>query len=184
MTESQQQCARGDAEFWELLDDVLPGMKQATVKYWQACLTLARQLTRLFALALGLPEDGLDNLVTFPGGDGSINFYPTMAPPTASDESESIGLGSHTDFGSFTILYQDEVGGLEVINADGQWVQAVPVPGTFVVNIGDFLMRMTNDRWKSTVHRVVVNRSGRDRISMPFFMSKSRVFSQIPCSAC
>lgn len=70
----------------------------------------------------------------------------------------------------FTILLQDDTGGLDVLNANAEWVPAPPIPGTFVVNIGDFLMRLTNDRFLSTVHRVK-NVSGRDRYSMPFFFS-------------
>lgn len=68
----------------------------------------------------------------------------------------------------FTVLLQDDVGGLEVLNANANWVPAPPIPGTFVVNVGDFLMRTTNDRFLSTVHRVK-NVSARDRYSMPFF---------------
>ncbi|EGY18972.1 2OG-Fe(II) oxygenase [Verticillium dahliae VdLs.17] len=62
----------------------------------------------------------------------------------------------------------DDVGGLQVLNREGQWIRASPVPGTFVVNIADYLQRITNDLYVSTVHRAV-NRSGRERISMPFF---------------
>ncbi|KAF3359854.1 hypothetical protein VdG1_05063 [Verticillium dahliae VDG1] len=66
------------------------------------------------------------------------------------------------------MLWQDDVGGLQGLNREGQWIRASPVPGTFVVNIADYLQRITNDLYVSTVHRAV-NRSGRERISMPFF---------------
>lgn len=68
------------------------------------------------------------------------------------------------------MLHQDNTGGLDVLNANAEWVAAPPTEGTFVVNIGDFLMRLTNDRFLSTVHRVK-NISGKDRYSMPFFFS-------------
>ena len=65
---------------------------------------------------------------------------------------------------------QDDVGGLEVLNANAQWVAAKPVGGAFVVNVGDFLMRLTNNKFLSTVHRVT-NTSGKERYSMPWFCS-------------
>jgi isopenicillin N synthase-like dioxygenase len=68
------------------------------------------------------------------------------------------------------MLFQDDVGGLEVLNANGYWVPAPPVPGTFVINVGDFLMRLTNKKFLSTVHRVS-NKSGKERYSMPWFCS-------------
>ncbi|EEY21475.1 gibberellin 3-beta-dioxygenase [Verticillium alfalfae VaMs.102] len=90
------------------------------------------------------------------------------ASANGGDGPAEVSIGSHTDFQLFTMLWQDDVGGLQVLNRDGQWIRASPVPGTFVVNIADYLQRITNDLYVSTVHRAV-NRSGRERISMPFF---------------
>ena len=78
------------------------------------------------------------------------------------------GVGEHTDYGLLTILRQDDVGGLEIKTASG-WIAAPPVAGSFVCNIGDMLERMTGGLYKSTPHRVTLNTSGRDRISLPFF---------------
>ncbi len=83
--------------------------------------------------------------------------------------AHDVGLGSHTDLQCFTLLWQDMIGGLLVLNRAGEWIKATPIPGTIVVNIGDFLMRMTNDKWQSTVHRVEVNKSLEPRGSMPLF---------------
>lgn len=68
------------------------------------------------------------------------------------------------------MLLQDDVGGLEVLNANAHWIPATPIPGTFVINVGDFLMRLTNRKFLSTVHRVA-NKTGKERYSMPWFCS-------------
>lgn len=163
----------GDGDFWKALN-AFPDFKHATVTYYQACLTLARKMVRVFALALDQPEDAFDGMSTFPGANGTINFYPPVRVSTENENGaeDSIGIGSHTDIQSFTLLYQDDVGGLNILNLDDEWIEATPVPGTFIVNIGDFLMRMTNDRWKSTVHRVNTNRSEKPRISLPLFFGE------------
>lgn len=124
-------------------------------------MKLARRLVRVFALALDLPEEYFDSLTTYPGSDGVFNYYPGVLGAQAALD-EDIGLGSHTDLQCFTLLWQDSLGGLQVLTKDGQWIKASPVPETFVVNIGDYLMRLTNDRFQSTVHRVY-NRSSLDR---------------------
>jgi isopenicillin N synthase-like dioxygenase len=148
----------------------LEGFKAASIDYWSACVTLARKLIRIFALSLDLPESYFDSLTTFPGADGVYNYYPATPPERRSQGKLDIGLGSHTDFQCFTLLWQDMSGGLQVLNKDSEWIWATPVEGTFVVNIGDFLARLTNDRYNSTVHRAY-NRGCTDkhRLSMPFF---------------
>lgn len=149
----------------------LPGFQEDMLAYWQQCLTLARRLIRVFALALDLPETYFDHLVTFPGADGVLNYYPKNEEPATRDDGNvavDVGIGAHTDLQSFTLLWQDMIGGLQVLTKDGQWIKVPPIEDTFVVNIGDFLMRLSNDRFKSTVHRVY-NRALVDRYSMPFF---------------
>lgn len=159
---------KGEEFVWDATNH-LPGFKADVLAYWRECLTLARRLIRVFALALELPETYFDDIVTYPGADGVFNFYPA-ASESAADETAAIdvGLGAHTDLQSFTLLWQDAVGGLQVLTKEGQWVKVPPVQDSFVVNIGDFLMRLSNDRFKSTVHRVF-NRAPVDRYSMPFF---------------
>ncbi len=144
----------------------LPGFKDACLTYWGECLKLARKLVRIFALALELSEDFFDSVTTYPGADGVFNFYPAMTAEQATTSAD-VGIGSHTDLQCFTLLWQDTIGGLQVLTKEGQWIKASPIKGTFVVNIGDYLMRLTNDRMKSTVHRVY-NRSTVDRYAFSF----------------
>ncbi|KAJ5313007.1 hypothetical protein N7508_003837 [Penicillium antarcticum] len=95
--------------------------------------------------------------------------YP--AQPKDTDEKLNRGIGAHTDFGCITLLLQDEVDGLQVLDAPtGQWLDVKPVPGAYVVNLGNLFMRMANDKYKSNTHRVI-NKSARERYSIPFFFS-------------
>ena len=157
---------KGEDLVWERTVH-LGGFKDATITYWQHCLHLARRLVRLFALALDLPEDYFDNVTTNPGADGLYIHYPGV-PKHKIEETPDVGIGSHTDIQCITLLWQDMSGGLEVLSAKGEWLQATPIEGTFVVNIGDFLQRLSNNKFKSTVHRVY-NLQESSRYSMPFF---------------
>ncbi|KAJ9607081.1 hypothetical protein H2200_008153 [Cladophialophora chaetospira] len=161
-----QPYIRGENYVWEGTQH-LPDFKDGCITYWQECLKLARRLVKIFALSLDLPEDYFDSVTTYPGSDGVFNYYPAMSAENAA-KSQDIGIGSHTDLQCFTLLWQDMNGGLQVLSREGEWIKASPIEGTFVVNIGDYLMRLTNDRMKSTVHRVY-NHSTIDRYSMPFF---------------
>lgn len=161
-----------DSHIWS--DVGLPEFRPAILSYYQSCLAFSRRLIRIFALALDLPEDFFDPVTRYPGGDCALNFYPGHGKAPISDLDE-VGLGAHTDLQIFTILWQSEHRGLQVLNGDNEWVYAMPIPGTLVVNIGDFLMRVTNDRLKSTVHRVVQH-GEYDRYSMPFFFGKKHSF--------
>lgn len=159
----------------------LPGFQDTCLVYWAECLKLARKLVRIFALALDLSEDYFDRVTTYPGADGVFNFYPAMTFKQAM-ASTDVGIGSHTDLQCFTLLWQDMIGGLQVLTKEGQWIKASPIEGTFVVNIGDYLMRLTNDRMKSTVHRVF-NRSTVDRYVFPILvlhclLDKSALYAQ------
>ena len=145
---------RGENSVWEGTEH-LPGFKDRCILYWQDCLKLSQRLVRILPLCLDLPEEYFDSVTTYPGSDGVFNYYPaTSAVNEAAARGQDLGLGSHTDLQCFTLLRQDMNGGLQVLNRDGEWIKASPIKGTFVVNIGDYLMRLSNDRLKSAVHRV------------------------------
>ncbi|KAJ5548078.1 hypothetical protein N7513_005312 [Penicillium frequentans] len=146
----------------------IPDFKATNLEFYQSRLALSRKMIRIFALALGMPEDYFDSVTTRPGADGLFVHYPGT-PETVDDVSIDVGIGAHTDFQCVTILWQDMSGGLQVLSASDEWLDAKPIPDTLVVNIGDFLQRLSNNRFKSTVHRVY-NRQTTSRYSMPFFL--------------
>lgn len=133
---------------------------------------LAGRLMRIFATALALPEDYFEDKI-----DDHFNTCPSNNYPVVEDDPlpGQIRCGAHTDFGGLTILaFNDAPGGLEVLMADGSWVGPSVAPGQLVVNLGDMMQRWTNDRWKSTVHRVVnpaaEQRSASLRQSIGYFL--------------
>jgi isopenicillin N synthase-like dioxygenase len=143
----------------------LPGFREPVYGYYEAIRELGRDLFRAFALALDLPEGYFEPMISKPLGQMRLIHYP---PDPSADAPTRWGIGPHTDYECFTILLQDDVGGLELMNAEGEWIAAPPIADTFVVNVGDMMARWTNDLYASTLHRVV-NRSGRERYSFPFF---------------
>lgn len=147
----------------------LPGFREGLYKYHRQLLRLSRRLIRIFALALHLPEDYFDEYVRRPEAGMRILHYPEQKHTV----DEQNGIGAHTDVECFTIVTQDATSGLEVLSKTGTWVKAEPIPGSFVVNIADCFMRQTNDFFVSTVHRVI-NKSGRERYSAPFFFGFDR----------
>ena len=145
----------------------LPGFRETVLAYMDAMAALAERMLRAFAVALDVPAEMLLEKFRKPLSQLRLMHYPPQ-PPQSLKEAQ--GVSPHTDTGAFTILAQDANGGLEVRMRDGAWAPATPIPGAFVINIGDSVMRWTNDRFVSTPHRVV-NRSGKDRISLPYFVN-------------
>jgi polar amino acid transport system ATP-binding protein len=145
----------------------LGGLRETVLEYMAAMTQLGHAVMRGIALGLGLPSDYFaarytsEPLVLF-----RIFDYPSRPVPPGTDARW--GVGEHTDYGLLTLLWQDEVGGLQVKTRQG-WIDAPPLDNTFVCNIGDMLDRMTGGLYRSTPHRVRINTSGRDRVSLPFF---------------
>jgi isopenicillin N synthase-like dioxygenase len=148
--------------------------------YYEAVLALCDRLLRAFAVALDLADDYFEPYVGMPLASMRLLHYP---PQQAAIADGQIGAGPHSDYECFTILAQDEIGGLQVLNVDGDWIAAPPIPGAFVVNIGDMMARWTNDRFVSTLHRVV-NAGDRDRYSIPFFFGPAYNAEIAPLPSC
>jgi isopenicillin N synthase-like dioxygenase len=140
------------------------GFRETLLSCYDACAGLGARLHRAFSSDLGLRTDFFDDKFDRPIATLRLLHYPA---PSAGSEPQT-GAGAHTDYGNLTLLATDDVGGLEVRTRAGQWIEAPVVPGAFIVNIGDCLMRWTNDVYVSTPHRVV-NRSARERYSIAFF---------------
>lgn len=139
-------------------------------EYYRTIEKLAARLMRLFALALGLHEEFFHDKTDRHISGIRANHYPEQVEPPAPGQ---IRAGAHTDYGAVTILLPENVPGLQVLNRQGAWVDVVAPPGTFVCNIGDLMQHWTNDRWVSTMHRVVnpprAAAAGNRRLSIPFF---------------
>lgn len=149
-----------------LWPEALPGMRRDVEAYIEAALSFARQLMQAFALALNLPTGAFEPIIDAPLGTLSFNHYPRHSGRIGH---EVLGISEHSDYGLVTLLAQDQVPGLQVKNADGHWVGAPPLPGSFVINLGQQMERLTNGLFKATAHRVV-NASGSERYSLPFFL--------------
>ena len=147
--------------------DALPEFRPALERLYRDMGMLAARLMRIFALALDLPEHHFDRFVDAHGSALRLACYPSLDGPVADGRYRA---GAHTDYGTLTILDLDDQPGLEVQSADGSWVSVDHVPGTLIVNLGDLMTRWTNDRWRSTMHRVVAPTDlAPRRLTMPFF---------------
>jgi isopenicillin N synthase-like dioxygenase len=141
----------------------LPGWRDQVLAYYDACMTLQLTIHRGFALDLGIDEDFFTDKMDRPIATLRLLHYPAGEASAGAE----IGAGQHTDYGNVTILATDGVAGLQVQRRDGIWLDAPHIDGTFVCNIGDCLMRWTNDVYVSTQHRVL--RPKVERYSVAFF---------------
>lgn len=139
--------------------------RQTLLTYHEEALTFGARIFQAFALALELPEDYFIPKITKPLAVARVLHYP---PQEGKIDEKQIGIGAHSDYECFTILCTDEKAALQVLNAAGEWIEAPPVEGAFIVNVGDMMERWTNDYFKSTIHRAI-NRSGKQRYSIPLF---------------
>ena len=145
--------------------DWIPGFREGIMTYYGAVMQVGERLFRAFACALGLPERFFLDRASKPPSQLRLLHYPPNSRPMNNDNP---GIGAHSDFECFTILHQTAPG-LQVMNAADEWVEAPPIEGTFIVNVGDLLEGWTNGRFKATQHRVV--NTGRERYSLPLFFA-------------
>jgi len=136
-----------------MIPDQPPGLAATLVSLYREYERLARDMMRIFAGALELPRGFFDGTLDRHFSIMSCHHYPVLEQPPLPGQ---LRTGAHTDYGAMTILAAtDAEGGLEVRMPDGNWAGVCPRPGEFVVNLGDMMARWTNERWASTLHRVV-----------------------------
>ena len=147
-----------------LFPTAVPELREAVLAYMDSLTQLGHVLMQGISMSLGLEPTYFQRRFT---GDPLTLFRIFHYPSTTNESEGSWGVGEHTDYGLLTILKQDNVGGLQVKSKAG-WIEAPPIKGTFICNIGDMLDRITRGTYRSTPHRVL-NVSGRSRYSFPFF---------------
>jgi isopenicillin N synthase-like dioxygenase len=141
----------------------LPGFKEDLTAYSNVTRALSKKLFSAFALALFLPEDYFDPLITRPPSVLRLSHYVENDFP---QNEENWGISAHTDYEAFTILHTS-LPGLQACNSAGTWVDVPPIDGTFIINIGDMIELLSNGAFNATSHRVL--NLGRERFSFPLF---------------
>lgn len=168
---ARQASEQAAAMLWPNLWPAQPAeFKRIMVEYYRSVSDLGARMMRLMAQALGLEQDFFADKFDNEASVARLIRYPALsAPPLAGQ----LRAGPHTDYGTLTFVRGDDTpGGLQVRQRDGSWIDVHPAPGSFVCNIGDLMMRWSNDRWVSTLHRVAVPDPvavPSDRISLVFF---------------
>ena len=160
-----------DSFFAENIWPDTEGLRGAVERYYDETTKLAFRLLRLLATCLGLEPDWFEHMFEVPGSALSINYYPTS---DAKPEPGRYRRGEHTDYGALTVLYTDGNSGLEVKTRNGEWHAVPAVPGSYIVNLADMMTVWTNNRWRSSLHRVVCpNDMAAERLSVPLFFNPS-----------
>ena len=143
------------------------GLRDLILDFYQRCLVVAHKLQGDTATLLDLPRDYFHSRIT---GE-NVTLRLLHYPPLAARESGQLGAGAHTDYGLLTLLFQDQVGGLEVLGQQSDtWIPVSPRAGEIVVNTGDLMERWTNGRFRSTHHRVQPQKGAGDRYSLALFL--------------
>jgi isopenicillin N synthase-like dioxygenase len=146
-------------------------MRSTLLDYWDHAQRVVHRLTSLMATGLGLADDYFEPLTDKAVEALRINYFEGR--PGDSALPNQFGIGPHTDYGIVTLLLADQEPALQAYTKDDEWRYVVPLPGALVVNVGDLMSRWTNDRWRSTLHRVTpvlaTDNTIRRRRSVPFF---------------
>lgn len=144
----------------------LPELRDIVLRWQAEALRVSREVLRALAAALGQDEGYFDQWFD---DEAAVHVKIVHYPPRVAEDADQ-GVGAHKDYGYLALLQQDEVGGLQVRREDGEWIDAVPAPGAFVINIGEMLEIATQGYLKATHHRVVSPQPGVHRYSIPFFL--------------
>ena len=148
----------------------LPDFSGQMIDYYARMSALGDRILSIIGVSLDLEPDWFKPFYAPGSATQRLIHYP---PQPARAAFNQMGAGAHTDWGGITILAQDDAGGLEVRTVDDKWIEATPIPESFVVNLGDLMARWTNGVYRSNLHRVMTRQGGRDRYSVPFFYSPS-----------
>jgi isopenicillin N synthase-like dioxygenase len=149
--------------------------------YVDAMNQLGRRVAGVLAVSLDLPPDAFSEMLAQPLTYSQLFHYP---PAPSPDGRSRFGAGAHSDWGFLTILLQDDVGGFEIRGGDSGWQPVPPVANTFVIILGEMVLRLTNGFYRPATHRVAVNASGRSRYSMPTFFDPPYDDVIAPVSTC
>ncbi|PIG91733.1 2-oxoglutarate and iron-dependent oxygenase domain-containing protein [Gloeocapsopsis sp. IPPAS B-1203] len=175
--------------------DVAPGMivnkwlpdqedfQSDVLAFWDTCCQVTEQVLQAFAIALQVPEDFFATKHDQQNHTLRLLHYPPIAKLPKLGQ---VRAGAHSDYGSITLLFQDQIGGLEVQTKDSEWILAPAIPDTVVVNTGDLMQRWTNHVFCSTKHRVMIptdERIERSRYSVAFFCHPNHD-AEIACLPC
>lgn len=144
----------------------MPSLQPRMMRYFAQMDCLCDQLIDLFEIGLEMEAGTLRKYFTKDMHNLRLLHYPPQDPE--DDSGVQIGARMHTDTNAYTVLAQDNNGGLEIRNRDGEWIAVPPIPDTFVLNVGEILKIWTDGILSSVVHRVI-NRSGKERYAIPFF---------------
>ncbi|KAK2179384.1 hypothetical protein NP493_494g04027 [Ridgeia piscesae] len=162
-----------DGKVWP--DDEVPGFRPAANEFSHLCWTLSQRVLLLIGIGLGLEDPSfLKNQHSKDGVNHAQTLRCLYYPPLRRDtviKPDQTRCGEHSDYGSITLLFQDEAGGLELRTRDGEFVPATPMDGVVLVNVGDLMQQWTADKLVSTIHRVVVpeTKLTKERMSVAFF---------------
>lgn len=148
-----------------------PQLNDVCKTYFESVEALASQLMKLFALALNLNENFFDDKVDNAFTVLRMLNYPAQDPTSVDLSSPATRNAEHTDYGTLTILWSPDSRGLQARSRQGEWIDVVAPLDHFIINIGDLMMNWTNDKWISTLHRVIPHADtlGKRRMSLPFF---------------
>lgn len=151
----------------------VPGFEERTWAYLVEAERVATTMVRIFADALDLPADFFDALTDRSIGVLRMNNYALPPGTDVTLDGDLTGMGEHTDFGIVTVLWADQVRGLQVLGSDGSWYDVSPADDALLINLGDLMARWTNEQWMSTLHRVkppVIDGTIQRRRSAAFFL--------------